>query len=175
MVYLIGASSLSRAFKNAPYSLKSSIQKRFFSVSGLSFIPRSEKLKNIGYIQRQSNFKNRKNLVCWHDVINKSITKRISNNYRVKLVKILKQHTKNFIAIVYCQRFGTPNIYEDMKMPSKNKKTVPSQLRNTLITAAHATPYCIWNEYDRLCSKRMLVSSTMHRNSRNNNQSNRWN
>ena len=150
MVYLIGASSLYRAFENAPYSLKSSNQKRSFALSGLSFKPRSEKLKNFGYLLRQRSFKNSKNLVCWHDVINNSITKHKSNNYTACS---LKQYTKNFIAIVYCQRFGTSNIHEDLrqlniiiidaktKLLSKRKQNLPEFAQEI----KNSTPGLYWS------------------------------
>ena len=88
--------------------------------------------------------------------MNNSITRHKSNNYtacsRVELVEILKQHTNNFIATVHCQRFGTPNIYEDLrqldimiidaktKLVSKRKQRLPEVLYSkdrTISTTEH--------------------------------------
>ena len=140
LVYLMGARFLYRAFDNAPYPLNFSIQKRSFAMSWLSFKPISENFKTLGYLVRQSTFKTRKSLVCWQDFINNSIRRHKIKNYtvcsRVEPLEILK-HTKNFIAIVFGQRLGTLNNYEDlrrlditiidakMKLPSKRKQRKP--------------------------------------------------
>ena len=85
------------------------------------------------------------------------ITRHKSNNHTarstVELVEILTQHTKNFIAIVYCQRFGTPSIYEYLrqldisfnnaktKLLSKRKKRGPE----FALEIKNSTPGLYWS------------------------------
>ena len=73
-------------------------------------------------------------------------------------MEILKQHTKNFSAIVYGQRLGTPNIYEDLlqldiiiidektKLLSKRKQRLPElalELKKTPPLACTGVQFCL--------------------------------
>ena len=63
--------------------------------------------------------KNRVDIVCWHDVIINSITPHKSNGNQPlsveQLLEILRKHPQKFAAIIYCQRFGTPNISDKLR------------------------------------------------------------
>ena len=120
MVYLIGASSLYRAFNSSPYSLRSTIYKKSTAISGLSLNPNSNnRLKDLGFLLERGQLRDRSDLVCWHDVIDNSITEQKSNGNKAltveQLLQILKKHSHKFAAIIYCQRFSTPNILEELR------------------------------------------------------------
>ena len=120
MVYLIGASSLYRAFNSSPYSLRSKIYKKSTAIPGLSLNPNSnDRLKDLGFLLERGQLRDRSDLVCWHDVINNSITEHKSNGNKAltveQLLQILKKHSHKFAAIIYCQRFSTPNILEELR------------------------------------------------------------
>ena len=54
----------------------------------------------------------------WHDLINNTITSHKSNNFQLQsvnqLVASLRSLT-NLCGIVFCQRTGSPNIFEDLR------------------------------------------------------------
>ena len=120
MVYLVGASSLYRVFNSSPYSLRSTIYKKSTAIPGLSLNPNSNnRLKDLGFLLERGHVRERSDLVCWHDVINNSITEHKSNGNKTltveQLLQILKKHFHKFAAIIYCQRFSTPNILEELR------------------------------------------------------------
>ena len=95
MVYLIGASSLYRAFNSSPYSLRSTIYKKSTAISGLSLNPNSNnRLKDLGFLLERGQLRDRSDLVCWHDVINNSITEQKSNGNNALTVEQLLQILK---------------------------------------------------------------------------------
>ena len=57
-------------------------------------------------------------IILWHDLINKTIKTHKSNNYQpqsvYQLVVSLRRLT-NLCGIVYCQRTGSPNIFDDLR------------------------------------------------------------
>ena len=120
MVYLIGARSLYRAFNSSPYSLRSSIYKKSTAIPGLSLNRNSNnRLKDLGFLLETGQLRDRSDLVCWHDVINNSITEHESNGNKAltveQLSQILKKHSHKFAAIIYCRRISTPNILEELR------------------------------------------------------------
>ena len=58
-------------------------------------------------------------IIIWHDVLNNSISKHESNNYRAltvpQLLETLKSIENKLRALVYCLRFRTPNILQKLK------------------------------------------------------------
>ena len=58
-------------------------------------------------------------IIIWHDVLNNSISKHESNNYRAltvpQLLDFLKSSENKLRALVYCYRFRTPNILPKLK------------------------------------------------------------
>ena len=54
----------------------------------------------------------------WHDLINNAITPHRSNNYQPQSVTHLLASLRSLTdlcGIVYCQRTGSPNIFEDLR------------------------------------------------------------
>ena len=58
--------------------------------------------------------------MIWHDVLNNSISKHDSNNFRalsvLDLIKTLKSLQDKLCGLVYCQRYRTPHIFEELKV-----------------------------------------------------------
>ena len=57
--------------------------------------------------------------IIWHNVLNNSISKHESNNYRAltvpQLFEILKAIENKLRALVYCHQFRTPSICQNLK------------------------------------------------------------
>ena len=143
MVYLIGASSLYQAFISPPYSVRYPVYNKSTAIPGMSLNPRTRnKLKDLSLLFEKGVLKNRVDIVCWHDMINNSLTPHKSNRNQPLLVEqlseILRKHSQQFAAIIYCQRFGTPNIFDKRrtlnilivdvkkKLLSKRKQKTPA-------------------------------------------------
>ena len=66
------------------------------------------------------DLKDKKVIVIWHDVLNNSISKHDSNNFRalsvLDQIETLKNLQDKLCALVYCQRNGTPFIFEELKV-----------------------------------------------------------
>ena len=57
-------------------------------------------------------------VIIWHDIINNSISKHRSNNYRAisveKLLQILRDFKHRIEAVVYCRREGAPDTFRKL-------------------------------------------------------------
>ena len=120
MVYFIGASSLYQAFTSSFHSVRSPVYNKSTAILGLSLNPRTRnRLKDLRLLLEKGFLKNRIDMVCWHDVINNSLTPHKSNGNQLlsveQLLEILRKHSQKFAAIIYCQRFGTPNIFDKLR------------------------------------------------------------
>ena len=103
----------------SPYSVRSPVYNKSTAIPGLSRNPRTRnKLKDISLLLEKGFPKNRVDIVCWHDVINNSITPHKSNGNQPlsveQLLEIPRKHSEKFAAIIYCQRFGTANIFDKL-------------------------------------------------------------
>ena len=117
MIQIVGASSLKRLFEFCQ-SNKLDLRKHITAISGLSLNPHAKsKLKNLKFLCTQG-YLHPKKLLIWHDIINNSLNAHRSNNFRANTVSnlctTLLQLKNHITAIVYCQRGGLPNIYEEL-------------------------------------------------------------
>ena len=72
-------------------------------------------------------------MVVWHDVVNNTISSHRTNNYRPagveELTNYLKTKKQQILAIVYCRREGTPDLFSQLLgtgvliIPAKKKTT----------------------------------------------------
>ena len=140
MVHLKGASSFYQAFNFSPHSVRSPVYNKSIAVPGFSLNPRTRnKLKDLGVLLEKGFLENRVDEVCLHDVINNSLTPHKSNKNLPlsveQLLEILRKHSQKFAAIIYCQKFGTTNIFN--KLSTLNilivdvKKSLLSQRKKT--------------------------------------------
>ena len=87
-------------------------------------------------------------MVVWHDVVNNTISSHKTNNYRPagveELTNYLKSKKQQILAIVYCRREGTPELFSQLLdtgvlinpatkwLLSKSKQNDPEQLKDKL-------------------------------------------
>ena len=84
-------------------------------------------------------------IIIWHDVLNNSMSKHESNNYRAltvpQLLEILKSIENKLRALVYCHRFRTPNIYQTLKeLENSTNIKVFSIVEDFISTRKHKDP-----------------------------------
>ena len=116
MVQILAACSL---LNSLPYSSKKQFLGKITSVPGLSFNRNSKDwVKNARNLLQKGHLSKRKDLVVWHDMINNTISHHISNNYQprsvLELTPFLRTNRDRFSAIVYRQRIGTEDIFEEL-------------------------------------------------------------
>ena len=94
MVFLVAASSLHHAIETLTPDEKERYESKLFSVPGLSLNPNIKNSKKIVQKLLSKDLKDKKDIVIWHDVLNNSISKHDSNNFRalsvLDLIKTLK-------------------------------------------------------------------------------------
>ncbi len=119
---IIGASSLHATINKMKYHVKRRLffdkKIQHFSCPGLNENSVNE-LKYLDNLFQCGSLKKENGVVLWHDVINNSINKHRSNNYRplgvTELVGVLMRNKQKLSCIIHSQRDGTPNIFEDLK------------------------------------------------------------
>ena len=88
----------------------------------------------------EKDFKDEKDLIIWHDVINNSICRHKSNSYRAlsvsDLVDVLKSYQNRIRALVYCQRDRTPDIFTELQ--ETNPAVIPTL--TDVVQIRQATP-----------------------------------
>ena len=116
MVFIVAASSVDHALDTQTLENRKNYNAEIFSIPGLSFDPNT---KNPRKIVQNSLSKEKTDIIIWHDVLNNSISKHESNNYRaltvLQLIECLKSIENKLRALVYCHRFRTPNVYQNLK------------------------------------------------------------
>ena len=119
MVFIIGASSLKAGIQSTSATQQKELSPISFSAKGLSLNPNSiTPVLDLGFLLRRGKLKSKANIVLWHDVISNTITEHRLNNYKAETVDSLISTLRNFshriAAITYCQRQGTPYIFEEL-------------------------------------------------------------
>ena len=114
MVFILAASSLHHAIKTLTPDEKEHFDDKIYTIPGLSLNPLTKNPKKIVQNLLSKDLKDKKDIVIWHDVLNNSISKHDSNNFRalsvLDLIKTLKSLQDKLCALVYCQRYRTPHI-----------------------------------------------------------------
>ena len=114
MTLIVGASSLHATVKSAPATIQRRIYRHQTSIPGLSLNPNTRK-----HYKLNRKLKSVKGLILWHDLINNTISPHRSNGYKPcstrELLNILTPNKNKISAIVYCRRFGTPDIFEELR------------------------------------------------------------
>lgn len=123
MVYVVGASSLKGALATLTKVQLSRLNGRFKAIEGLSLNPNTKNPeKRLQYYLR-GELAQEKDIVIWHDLLNNSISKHSSNNFRAQSITDLKitlaRYKDQISAVVVCQRkyrgVTTPNLYKPLK------------------------------------------------------------
>ena len=119
MVRILAASSLHHAIETVNPENQTAIKEKVYSIPGLSFNIQAKNPKKVVQNLIEKDFKDEKELIIWHDVINNSICKHKSNFYRalsvIDLINVLKSYQHRIRALVYCQRNRTPDIFLQLK------------------------------------------------------------
>ena len=119
MVRILAASSLHHAIETINPENQTAIKEKVYSIPGLSLNNNAKNPQKIVQTLIEKDFKDEKELIIWHDVINNSICKHKSNFYRalsvIDLVNVLKSYQHRIRALVYCQRDRTPDIFAELQ------------------------------------------------------------
>ena len=120
MVFILAASSLHHAIETLTPEKKEQFKEKTHTIPGLSLNPNTKNPKKIVQNLLSKDLKDKKDIVIWHDVLNNSISKHDSNNFRalsvLDLIKTLESLQDKLCALVYCQRYRTPHIFEELKV-----------------------------------------------------------
>ena len=121
------------------------------AIPGLSLNPRVQNpLKSLVNLLQKGRLSRIDNLILWHDLVNNTITKHWRTNIPeetpVNFVRTLKKIKYKVSAIVYCRRFGAPDIYTLLKTTGI---VIISVRKNLLSKRKQASPL-IQRQYSQL-------------------------
>ena len=120
MVFILAASSLHHALETLTPEEKEQFKEKIYTVPGLSLNKNTKNPKKIVQNLLLGDLKDKNNIVIWHDVLNNSISRHDSNNFRAlsvaDLIETLNLLQDKLCALVYCQRNRTPYIFEELKV-----------------------------------------------------------
>ena len=167
MVFILGASSLSHALDKLSDKHREILQRyghSYLAIPGLSINPyanRPEKQAHYYLNPVNGIYRNRSDIVLWHDLINNSLTRRPRTNDRVlsksELVTEIKKFKNNINCLVYCQRKGAPDVNSHLKnsgiltlnivrdLLSPRKQRDPVELAK--YTLLHQAPRTEWKTF----------------------------
>ena len=120
MVFILAASSLHHALETLTDEEKTRYHDNVFSIPGLSLNKNTKNPKKIVQNLLANDLKGKENIVIWHDVLNNSISRHDSNNFCslsvLEIIEVLKSFQDKLCALVYCNRYRTPDIFEQLKL-----------------------------------------------------------
>ena len=94
MVYILTASSVDHALNTLNPENRKTYKKKIFSIPGMSLNPNTKNPQKIVQNLLSKDLAEKTDIIIWHDVLNNSISKHESNNYRAltfpQLLDILK-------------------------------------------------------------------------------------
>ena len=127
MMYILAASSVHHAIDALRYEQQSKYKDKIYAIPGLSLNPYPKNPRKIVQNLLSKDLRERTEIVVWHDVLNNSICGHKSNNYRPlsvpDLINVLKTLQNKLIALVYCRRDRTPDIFDSLKELEKGNYT----------------------------------------------------
>ena len=101
------------------YTTRKRLKKDILAIRGLSLNPKSISPLKILQNLLKKGFLESKKIIIWHDVVSNSISKHRSNRDNPceidKLLEILTGPKQNIEAFLYCRRFGSPNLFQQLK------------------------------------------------------------
>ena len=149
MFHIVAASSLFHSINSLNTGEKKQYESLVTAIPGLSLNNNLlNQGKNLRRLLEDSPLKEKK-VVVWHDVVNNTISSHRTNNYRPagveELTNYLKTKKQQILAIVYCRREGTPDLFSQLlggtrvliipatkRLLSKSKQNNPEQLKEYL-------------------------------------------
>ena len=119
MVFIVAASSVDHALDTLNPENRKDYNAKILSIPGLSLNPNTKNPRKKVQNLLSKDLPEKTDIVIWHDVLNNSISKHESNNFRPltvsQLLDIVKTFENKLRALVYCHRFRTPNILLNLK------------------------------------------------------------
>ena len=148
MFQIVAASSLFHSINTLNTCEKKQYESLVTAIPGLSLNNNLlNQRKNLRRLLEDSPMKEKK-VVVWHDVVNNAINSHRTNSYRPagaeELTYYLKSKKQQILAIVYCRREGTPDLFSQLRgtgvlivlaskrLLSKSKQSDPEQLMEYL-------------------------------------------
>ena len=120
MVFILAASSLHHALETLNPEAKEQFKDETYTITGLSVNPNTKNHRKVVQNLLSKDLKDEKDIVIWHDASKNSISRRGSDNFRAlsvsELIEILKSLQDRLSALVYCHRYRTEDIFEQMKV-----------------------------------------------------------
>ena len=152
MFHIVAASSLFRGINTLNTCEKKQYESLVTAILGLSLNNNLlNQRKNLRRLLEDGPLKEKK-VVVWHDVVKNTISSHRTNNYRPagieELTSYLKSKKQQILAIVYCRREGTPDLFIQIlgtgvliipatkQLLSKSKQNIPEQLKEYLNQSA---------------------------------------
>ena len=116
MVYIFAASSVHHPIHSFSPEQQSKYKDKIYAIPHLCLNPYAKNPRKIVQTLLPTNLKGKTEIVVWYDVLNISICRHKSSNYRPlsvpDLINILKTLQDKPSALVYCQRDRTPDIFD---------------------------------------------------------------
>ena len=148
MFHIVAASSLFHSINTLNTGEKKQYESLVTAIPGLSLNNNLlNQGKNLRRLLEDSPLKEKK-VIVWHDVVNNTISSHRTNNYRPagveELTNYLKSKKQQILAIVYCRRERTPDLFSQLlgtevlinpatkRLLSKSKQNDPEQLKEYL-------------------------------------------
>ena len=120
MVFILAASSLHHSLETLTREEKEQLKNKIYSIPGLSLNPKTKNPKKVVQNLLSKDLAEKNDIVIWHDVLNNSISQHDSNNFCSlsvpDLIEVLKGFQDKLCALVYCHRYRTPDIFEQLKV-----------------------------------------------------------
>ena len=118
MFHIVAANSLFHSIKTLNTGEKTQYESLVTAIPGLSLNNNLLNLrKNLRRLLEDSPLKEKK-VVLWHDVVNNTNSSHRTNNYCPagveELTNYLKSKKQQILAIVYCRREGTPDLFNQL-------------------------------------------------------------
>ena len=118
MFHIVAASSLFHSIKTLNKCEKKQYESVVTAFPGLYLNNNLlNQRKNLRRLLEDCPMKEKK-VVVWHDVMNSTISSQRTNNYRPagveELTNFLKSKKQQILAIVYCRREGTPDLFSQL-------------------------------------------------------------
>lgn len=117
-MFVLGASSLDDGLASLNIRTRKQLKKTVLAIRGLSLNPFAKNERKTVQFYLNGSLKGQQ-IVIWHDAVNNSVSKHPSNNNRPlsapELVEQLLRYRSHILAVVYCQRSGTEDIYTHLK------------------------------------------------------------
>ena len=104
MVFILAASSLHHAIKTLTQALEDHFKKGIYALPGLKFNLYAVKVRKTAQFQLSHFCRDKKRPVIWHDVVNNSLSRHLSNNNKPltpsQLFAVLEEYQERIEAIL---------------------------------------------------------------------------